>query len=392
MATTLDGSKSDAKVKIWANSGDSHILEPDNLWHDILPKELADRMPRTERVSEDEEIVYVDGESFSRPVPRAANKKLSANVRGEKLEATLNDLSHRPPGARDVKARIADLNGEGIWGEVIYPSTGIWDYLVTDPKLIKVAFREVNEWRLSEVQNFAPDRWVVGPTVPLMTVEDAVDEVRHVADIGFHCVFLPCEPPAGSDDWNSDVWEPFWSLLEEIGLVITVHLGSERGGTKLLSRGPGKAVYNYVETTYGPQRFATKLVASGVLDRHPNLKVLLSEAGASWVPFLGDRMNEGYRQHEFMVTPKLKTMPKEILYRQVYATFQHDVSAVDAAISGYTNVMWGSDYPHMEGTFGHTQETLHELFDQVDPSLRQRITIDTFRELFPHVSAPPASD
>jgi len=392
MATTLESSTSDAKVKIWANSGDSHILEPDNLWREILPKELADRMPRTERVSEDEEIVYVDGESFSRPVPRAANKKLSANVRGEQLEATLNELSHRPPGARDVKARIADLNGEGIWGEVIYPSVGIWDYLVTDPQLIKVAFREVNEWRLSEVQNFAPDRWVVGPTVPLITVEDALDEVRHIADIGFHCVFLPCDPPAGSEDWNSDVWEPFWSLLEEIGLVITVHLGSERGGTKLLARGPGKAVYNYVETTYGPQRFATKLVASGALDRHPNLKVLLSEAGASWVPFLGDRMTEGYRQHEFMVTPKLKSTPKEILYRQVYATFQHDVSAVDAAISGYPNVMWGSDYPHMEGTFGHTQETLHELFDNVDPAIRQRITIDTFRELFPHVSAPPASD
>lgn len=392
MATTLESAKNDAKVKIWANSGDSHILEPDNLWQEILPKDLADRMPRTERVSEDEEIVYVDGESFSRPVPRAANKKLSANVRGEQLEATLNELSHRPPGARDVKARIADLNGEGIWGEVIYPSVGIWDYLVTDPQLIKVAFREVNEWRLSEVQNFAPDRWVVGPTVPLITVEDALDEVKHIADIGFHCVFLPCDPPSGSEDWNSEVWEPFWSLLEEIGLVITVHLGSERGGTKLLARGPGKAVYNYVETTYGPQRFATKLVASGALDRHPNLKVLLSEAGASWVPFLGDRMTEGYRQHEFMVTPKLKATPKEILYRQVYATFQHDVSAVDAAISGYPNVMWGSDYPHMEGTFGHTQETLHELFDNVDPAIRQRITIDTFRELFPHVSAPPASD
>jgi predicted TIM-barrel fold metal-dependent hydrolase len=389
MATTLD-SKTESQTKIWANSGDSHILEPDNLWHDILPKELADRMPRTERVSEHEEIVYVDGTSFSRPLPRAVNKKLSANVRGEQVEATLNDLSHRPPGARDVKARLIDLDGEGIWGEVIYPSVGIWDYMVTDRQLIKVAFREVNEWRLSEVQNYAPDRWIVAPTIPLMTVEDAMDEARHVADIGFHCVFLPCDPTAGAEDWNSDVWDPLWSLLEEIGLVITVHLGSERGGTKLLGKGPGKAVYNYVETTYGPQRFATKLIASGALDRHPNLRVLLSEAGASWVPFLGDRMNEGYRQHEFMVTPKLSRTPKEILYSQVYATFQHDVSAVDAAICGYRNVMWGSDYPHMEGTFGHTQETLHELFDNVDEELRKRVTIDTFRELFPHASAPPS--
>jgi predicted TIM-barrel fold metal-dependent hydrolase len=192
------------------------------------------------------------------------------------------------------------------------------------------------------------------------------------------------------DNWNVDTWDPLWSAIEEAGLVIAVHLGSEAGGTRLY-RGGGKAVLNYVETTYGPQRFVTKMIAGGALDRHPNLRVLLSEAGASWVPFLGDRMNEGYRQHGLFVRPKLSRDPKEILYSQVYATFQHDVSAVDAAACGYRNVMWGSDYPHLEGTFGHTQQTLHDLFDDVDPALRRRITIESFRELFPHISLPPAA-
>ena len=41
---------------------------------------------------------------------------------------------------------------------------------------------------------------------------------------------------------------------------------------------------------------------------------------------------------------------------------------------GYHNVMWGSDYPHLEGTFGHTQKILHELFDDVDEDARYRIT------------------
>ena len=63
----------------------------------------------------------------------------------------------------------------------------------------------------------------------------------------------------------------------------------------------------------------TKLVSSGALDRHPDLKVLISEGGATWVPFLGDRMNEGYRQHGMFVRPRCRMLPKEILYRQVYA-------------------------------------------------------------------------
>src|SRR5579875_2095848 len=50
----------------------------------------------------------------------------------------------------------------------------------------------------------------------------------------------------------------------------------------------------------------------------------------------------------------------------------------------------GSDYPHYEGTFGHTQKVLHELFDDVSPDLRQRITVGAFEELFPHV--PPAPE
>src|SRR5206468_1401629 len=89
--------------------------------------------------------------------------------------------------------------------------------------------------------------------------------------------------------------------------------------------------------------------------------------------------------------PTLSRSPREILYSQVYASFQHDASAVGAMTAmGYNNVMWGSDYPHIEGTFGHTQETLHELFDDVPDDVRLRITQGAFLELFPHVGTPPS--
>jgi hypothetical protein len=52
--------------------------------------------------------------------------------------------------------------------------------------------------------------------------------------------------------------------------------------------------------------------------------------------------------------------------------------------------MWGSDYPHMEGTYGHTQETLHGLFDDADPAIRERVTVGAFSELFPGMPPLPA--
>jgi predicted TIM-barrel fold metal-dependent hydrolase len=133
-----------------------------------------------------------------------------------------------------------------------------------------------------------------------------------------------------------------------------------------------------------------QLVASGVFERHPGLKCIISEGGSSWVPFVGDRMNEAYRQHHMFVRPKLDRLPKEYLYDHVYTSFQHDESGPAANWAlGYQNGMWGSDYPHIEGTFGHTQQTLHELFDDVDPAVSHRIRIGAFKELFPHVSDPP---
>jgi predicted TIM-barrel fold metal-dependent hydrolase len=181
-----------------------------------------------------------------------------------------------------------------------------------------------------------------------------------------------------------------WSAIEETGLIGGVHIGSGED-EHVVYRGPGGAVLNYTRSTYSGQHTAMKLVAGGALDRHRGLKILISEGGATWVPFLGDRMNEGYRQHAMFVRPALNRLPKEILYEQVYASFQHDESAVAALTGmGYQNVMWGSDYPHLEGTFGHTQKTLHELFDDVDESVRLRITQGAFLDLFPHVGAPPA--
>jgi predicted TIM-barrel fold metal-dependent hydrolase len=216
--------------------------------------------------------------------------------------------------------------------------------------------------------------------------------------MGFRSVFMPTQPPKFVDDYHYDSWEPVWSACERANMVLAFHIGtdpidlSKGGSAGVMYRGPGGAVLNYTETTFGGQRAVMKMVASGALDRHENLRVLVSEGGATWVPFIADRMIEGYRQHYMAVKPKLNRDIKEIIYTQVYASFQHDESAVAVAEHmGYNNVMWGSDYPHMEGTYGHTQETLHGLFDTVDPKVKERVTVGAFNELFPGLPPLPVA-
>ncbi len=266
--------------------------------------------------------------------------------------------------------------------------------MIRDPRLAREAARVANDWVISEIQGVSP-RLIPTAEVSLLDMDDAAAEIHRVAGLGMRGVFLPTKPPTNVDLYNRDSWEPVWQAAEETGLVICFHIGTDSvdpnvQDAQVMYRGPGGAVLNYVETTYGGQRAVTQMVTSGALDRHPDLRVLVSEGGASWVPFLGDRMNEGYRQHGAVVRPKLSMLPKEILFRQVYTSFQHDPSAITSLTAdGYQNVMWGSDYPHLEGTYGHTQETLHELFDDQPAEVVERITRGAFEELFPGVPPIP---
>ncbi|HLG66272.1 MAG TPA: amidohydrolase family protein [Acidimicrobiales bacterium] len=367
--------------KLWANSGDSHSLGERAVWDEILPGDLAARMPRSEKF-DGYEIVHVDGKSFRRDLPKLETKKVGGKTIGELV-------SER--GATDIAARLRDLDEEGVWAEVVYDSLGLWESMIEDPKLLQAANRAQNEWKAAEIVRRSNSRLVPTASIPLLDMKLAINELQHAASIGLKVVSMPTGVPTGMPDYNRDEWEPLWAAAEEAGMVLGFHIGSDNdGNSNTPFRGPGGAVLNYVQTTYGGQFTAMKLVTGGALDRHPNLKVLISEGGASWVPFIGDRMNEGYRQHSMFVRPVLSRLPKEILYRQVYTSFQHDESAPAAMWAmGYRNVLWGSDYPHLEGTFGHTQKTLHELFDRVDPEVSYRIRLGAFKELFPHVGDPP---
>jgi predicted TIM-barrel fold metal-dependent hydrolase len=371
--------------KIWADSGDSHLVEPPNLFTDNLPPEQAERMPRSVKDSDGlYETVYVDGQSFRRKLPFAKRDLLDEHGR------TVNE---RAPGANDMVLRLKDLNQEGIWAELVYTSIGMWMHSIRDPELMAAGCRVINDWAI-EFQRFSA-RYVCTAMIPILTVESAVAEIARAAEMGFHVASLPVAPYEATPDWHYPYWESMWDALEAAGMVVGYHIGSDPHDASrhngIYFQGTGGHLLNYMETTYGGQRAVAKMVTSGVFERHPALKAIVSEGGATWGPFLADRLDEAHRQHATKVWPRLSRLPSEYVYENVYASFQHDRSAVKAMTAmGWRNVCWGSDYPHIEGTYGHTQKLAHELFDDLSPAERHRITKGAFEELFPHIPPAPA--
>ncbi len=350
----------DEKEKIWVNSGDSHVWEPSDLWQKNLPQSMAHRGPRIVR-EERHDVYYCDDEKvfFSRP---------------EMLDAIT------PPGMLDLNLRMKDLDEQGIWAEVVFASVGLWMTVMKDPDLVRESARVWNDWAHDELIKRS-ERYLPAAMLSPLSIDDAAKEAERVAQLGFKAIALPTTPPPGVE-FNQKEFDKLWGVCNETGLVVCFHVGT--GTSKLVvTRGPGGAIINYWETTVPAQRSVVHVLASGALDRFRNMKVMAAEAGAAWMPALADRLDEAHRQHEIFTDPKLERRPSEIMKDQVYASFQHDESAIATVTGmGYNNVLWGSDYPHLEGTFPHTQEVLHELFDDVPADVRHRITLGAFEELF----------
>src|ERR1700761_3471277 len=117
MADTIDD-------KIWANSGDSHIIEPFDLF-DQLPADIKELMPRSVKDPSGEfETIYIDGQVFRRDLPKPkpdAPKKTGLGINARPIDSEEGDFINRALGGNDAEKRIKDLDDEGVWGEGIYP-------------------------------------------------------------------------------------------------------------------------------------------------------------------------------------------------------------------------------------------------------------------------------
>jgi predicted TIM-barrel fold metal-dependent hydrolase len=126
-------------------------------------------------------------------------------------------------GSRDVGKRLADLNQEGIWSELVFPSLGMWSSSFRTPELLREAMRASNDWAKETIGDYSP-RLIPTAQVSTLDIDDTVSELERCGALGFKAVFLPVTPHPAQKDYNRDEWEPFWSAAEDIGMVIAFHI------------------------------------------------------------------------------------------------------------------------------------------------------------------------
>ncbi len=266
------------------------------------------------------------------------------------------------PGHHDPVARRLDLDFEGVAAEVIFHGSqndqpipfqttmlGVPD----EPDLATAGIRIYNTW-LAQMCDEAPHRHVGLAHLPMWDVDAAVAELRWAAAAGLAGVNFPAPRP-----WllayNDKAWEPFWAAAEELDMPLTTHSGA---GDPQVFQGPELIALMSIESGgWFSRRAAHLLIFAGVFERHPDLRLVLTEQPGEWWPYLENELdsvhmaNTGFGGALARQVPK---RPSEYMHRNVFigASFLSRAEAHGAVRDGYADrVMWGSDYPHMESTF-----------------------------------------
>ena len=333
-------------------SADCHVTEPLDLWSKELPPSMRDKGPRIEFRNGRGAFMVEDLVAMKLP-PMAS----TATGTGEGQAGFEGVIKGRP--GDDVKARMVLLEQDGVWAEVLYPQLAFFcAFEIRDIAMQVAVWSIYNDW-MSETFAHHPRFAGVG-LLPVRDLKGALVEIERLPALGMNAAMIPCH----NDErpYNQDYWEPLWERAADLGISIAMHIGT--GRTQTPAHGPGAAVVNYVVTLSSAMEATSYVCASGVLERHPKLRVGVVEGGAGWLAWTLEAMDDAYREHAAWVRPKLEALPSEYFRRQGFVTFQRDpVGLANVDRTGLRCLLWGSDCPHPEGTFPHSQQVVAEQFD-----------------------------
>jgi len=340
-------------MKPFVFSADSHIQEPDALYVDGLPAKLKRHALHVRK----------DGDYL---IAGTEEKTIHRLRLGKHRDIPI--FTERR-GTRELAGRFEDMDLEGIDAEICFPQLGLWLYAVGDAEAEAASARVYNDWN-DQFLDGHQQRLVKCGMLPVMDFSCTLAELDYLAAKGYKAAMLPAVSPAGLPKYNNEAWDPIFAKAAQHGIVFVMHTGT--GLESVVSeKGPGAAIINYASQAMDAMNTAMYLVSGGVLDRNPGAKVAFIESGASWLVALGERMDEVAEAHAFYVRPPLSRKPSQIIDDQIWSAFQHDracLAAADKNLPGSRNIMWGSDYPHAEGTWPVSRNIVDQLFVDLNVS------------------------
>ena len=373
----------------WATiiSVDDHVVEPPDAFVDRFPKKFAEHAPRIVTTDDGGEAWFWNGELL----PNVGFNAVAGRPSSEYgFEPTRFDEMRR--GAWDIQARIADMDINGVWGSLCFPSflPGFVGQRLTtwpaDPELALAAMRAYNDWHLDAWCGAAPDRFIPTQITWLRDPVLAAEEIRRNATHGFRALtFSEAPEKLGLPSLHTGYWDPMFAACEETETVICLHVGSSGTAPMTAPDAPPETVA-VLFFAYGMYA-AVDWLYSKVPVRFPKLKIALSEGGIGWVAGLIDRLDHCFKyQLGYLPTWRdVELTPSEVLRRNFWFCAIDDTSGfLTRDVIGVDHILIESDYPHADSSWPDTQALLHAQLTAagVSPQESEQICWKNAAELF----------
>jgi predicted TIM-barrel fold metal-dependent hydrolase len=313
--------------------------------------------------------------------PWADFDKELADTKDEGLRIGVSSASS--PYNWESEERVTILEGQGTVAEVIYPNTVPPFYpsgAVTAPSPTNAAdYRRLwagvqahNRW-LVDFCKKVPGRRAGLAQVFLNNLDDAIAEVKWAKEQGLAGIIVPSDHQLSIVNLYERRLDPFWQACVEYGMPVHRHSASV-GPAETEQTGPAAVAIGVYETAMFIQRTLAHLMLGGVFERFPDLKFIITETGCAWIPdelrrldgsvILGrQKGNIAYPLYHRAVEGMTR-LPSEHWHNNMFMApsllVRKDLEARQTI--GVDRILWGSDYPHHEGSFPYNNLAVRLLF------------------------------
>jgi predicted TIM-barrel fold metal-dependent hydrolase len=271
------------------------------------------------------------------------------------------------------------LDKTGISWTVLYPTAGLAVGRIVAEDWAVVACQAYNTWLYEHYLNRNSKLKGVG-LLPIQNVEGAITELRRcVTELGMLGGMLPSNGEAIQGHLGNKVYWPLYEEAEKLGCALAVHVGClHHMGLDAFS------TYYPVHALGHPFSLmiqAAAMLAHGIFERFPQLRVAFLEGGATWVPFLMDRFDRSYHdghlqldlQGNLLGGPKSGEKASEYFKKQLregrmFIGFDCDDDGLGNAIkkAGPEPFLFGSDFPHEVFDAAKCRHEIEELLERDD--------------------------
>ncbi len=295
------------------------------------------------------------------------------------------------PAAYKPDERVKVMDSIDLKMEVIYPSYSMRFPSMRDPELQYESLRVSNEW-LAQFCRAAPQRFIGVGALSLTHVSRAIEDMHWCLQNGIKGVsILPTPPPELS--YSSMHYERFWAAAAEAGVPVSLHALPPLETAALSNRRKPLVVENrtmaLIEDFHLPnilydhaiQLSLTHLVLSGVLERHPKLRLVLAEWGTAWLPMFMGNLDYTYTLRREALP--LKMLPSEYMLRQIWWTFDRALNLPAEQIERLQDrLMWASDYPHIESSHPDCQKVFAESSAGMSSAITKKLGFENCAQIY----------